>query len=655
MELRDSFEQILRHINTWLCTVITMSARPLSTSVGRLSSHVLSNAGPRASRRFAAVTLPQTRAPSVAPQTRPFTCSVPSRNSNPSDNGNEEAKSRQAPAEKSTTEPAEETPDEPWYLQVEPPSQPPVHEPAPLPAIPAGSPAVLEPVLKYVNEEMGLDDLELLDLRSFDPPPALGPNVIMLFGTARSERHLHVASGRLVRWLRYNYKVEANADGLIGAGELKTKLRRLRRKAKLLGSSNIATQGGDDGITTGWICVNLGIVGGEGAEEARFDESGQMSGFGSTVMETGSTIVVQVMTEARRAELDLETLWKDSLERNQRQNQTFSSAPSRQDREMQQDWEKHVSRPAGARRPLAGYNQRRSYSTERMVSSEPAIPEHEAESLLHLAQRGILQLQMAPRDKECSEDLRDRHLNLLNMIFSPSLNESHAPQQLALTDDLLRLLSQRSPNVISNDVIVALVEAIANSGSKSPLLERAQANVESLMAIKQLPCLDDAQMINMLRTYGAQGNWDRFWDVWRMAPRFQRARSEELYAEVFEAAAASGDVHVCRDALRRCVPSMEFERPRVLPEDRVYEAVLQCVAVADPSAIATADKVAAGEASWQLMNYLGPSSPHKEERARQLFERQRDREFVVMVHELRDTRDMMAAEKGQIHEDGLEI
>src|SRR5690606_2413854 len=106
-----------------------------------------------------------------------------------------------------------------------------------LPTIPPGSPDILEPVVKYVYEEMGLDDLDLLDLRDFDPPPALGQNLIMLFGTARSERHLHVASGRLVRWLRYNYKLEADADGLIGPGELKTKLRRLRRKAKLLGSN----------------------------------------------------------------------------------------------------------------------------------------------------------------------------------------------------------------------------------------------------------------------------------------------------------------------------------------------------------------------------------------------------------------------------------
>ena len=257
--------------------------------------------------------------------------------------------------------------------------------------------------------------------------------------------------------------------------------------------------------------------------------------------------------------------------------------------------------------------------------------------------------------KDCTEDLRDRHLNLLNIIFSPSLNESHAPEQLALTDDLLRILSQRSPNVISNDVIVALVEAIANSGSKSPLLERAQANIESLMTVKGLPCLDDAQMINMLRTYAAQGNWDRFWEIWRMPPRFHRARSEELYAEMFEAVTASRNVLVCMDALRHYVPAMQFETPRVFPTDRVYAAVLECIGVADPTAVPTADKVAAGEALWEDMNFRSAHTPRKEERAKELFERQRDREFVLMVHDLRHTREMMAAQMGQIHEDGLEI
>ncbi|KAL2020455.1 hypothetical protein VTK56DRAFT_8421 [Thermocarpiscus australiensis] len=200
--------------------------------------------------------------------------------------------------------------DVPWYLQVEPPRHPTLlHEPQPLPDIPEGSPKLMEPLLKFVSDELGLDDLSLLDLREMDPPPALGPDLLMLFGTARSERHLHVSADRLVRWLR-GRGVAATADGLLGRNELKIKLRRIARKAKLLGSSGVA-RGGDDGISTGWICVNLGQVEGSHQEMKLVDEEGRPTGFG--VPRTGTTVVIQMLTESKRQDLDLETFWRDTL------------------------------------------------------------------------------------------------------------------------------------------------------------------------------------------------------------------------------------------------------------------------------------------------------------------------------------------------------
>ncbi|KKA28997.1 hypothetical protein TD95_004143 [Thielaviopsis punctulata] len=234
-------------------------------------------------------------------------------------------------------------PDMPWYLQVDPPLQTPTHLGSAPPSPPTDSPAILEPLIKYAFEDMGLDDMTILDLRTFDPPPALGPNLIMLFGTARSERHLHVASARLVRWLRYNYHMEAAADGLIGAGELRTKLRRLRRKAKIMGSGTVLHRGGDDGISTGWICVNLGTVGNTVSEELRVDDAGKMSGFGGST--DGTTIVLQVMTESRRAELDLEGLWTRSLEGNRKMREKLM-APLDENYKpaMPNNWDKKLRR-----------------------------------------------------------------------------------------------------------------------------------------------------------------------------------------------------------------------------------------------------------------------------------------------------------------------
>ena len=211
-----------------------------------------------------------------------------------------------------TPAPESDASDVPWYLQVEPPRHPTlIHEPAPLPDIPDEAPKLVEPLLKFAADELGLDDLSLLDLREMDPPPALGPSLIMVFGTARSERHLHVSADRLVRWLR-GRGITATADGLLGRNELKIKLRRIARKAKMLGNAGVP-RGGDDGISTGWVCVNLGLVGGSHQEVEVVNEEGMTTGFG--VPQTGTTIVVQMLTESRRQDLDLESLWGGMLKR----------------------------------------------------------------------------------------------------------------------------------------------------------------------------------------------------------------------------------------------------------------------------------------------------------------------------------------------------
>ena len=117
-----------------------------------------------------------------------------------------------------------------------------------------------------------------------------------------------------MRWLR-GHGIVADADGLLGRNELKTRLRRKARKAKLLGNPGIEP-GGSDGISTGWICVNLGTIGSSLLEKEIVDDFGKITGFG--VADTGDTVVVQVMTDSRRKELDLERLWTGQLKRAER-------------------------------------------------------------------------------------------------------------------------------------------------------------------------------------------------------------------------------------------------------------------------------------------------------------------------------------------------
>jgi hypothetical protein len=192
-----------------------------------------------------------------------------------------------------------------------------------LPEIPPNPPPLLEPILKHLSIDIGLDDLSLLDLRKLDPPPALGGNLLMILGTARSEKHLHVSADRFCRWLRTEYALKPYADGLLGRNELKLKMRRKARRARLLGSVISVHNGDDDdGIRTGWICANVGLIG-EGdatTEESAYSDdvmtSDDFVGFGGHI--SGVKLVVQMLTEAKREELDLETLWGGFLSRQER-------------------------------------------------------------------------------------------------------------------------------------------------------------------------------------------------------------------------------------------------------------------------------------------------------------------------------------------------
>ncbi|KAK5059973.1 hypothetical protein LTR84_009856 [Exophiala bonariae] len=238
----------------------------------------------------------------------------------------------------------------PWYLQVEepaPPSTPilPLLSRQEIPPLPENPPPILSPVLEFLSTQIGLDDLVLLDLRHLDPPPALGSNLLMIIGTARSVKHLNVSADRLCRWVRKEYKLRPFADGLLGRNELKLKLRRKARRLKMaqsVGNTTMEQSNVDDGITTGWICVNMGLVDvdipssqayvigdqaqsqieEDGAEEEEYvnpPEEDTYVGFGS--QSTAPRIVVQMFTDEKRADMDLEGLWAGRNTRRARQAQ----------------------------------------------------------------------------------------------------------------------------------------------------------------------------------------------------------------------------------------------------------------------------------------------------------------------------------------------
>lgn len=215
----------------------------------------------------------------------------------------------------------------PWYLQVDMPQRAsnPLLERQQIPKLPSDPPPLLKPMLEHISIDLGLDDLIIFDLREIDPPPALGANLIMVLGTARSEKHLHVSAERFCRWLKTAHKLNPYADGLMGRGELKLKLRRKLRRARLLSSvGSSETSFTDDGLRTGWICVNVGTIqDGRASVEDLSMQHGYV-GFGSKA--EGAKVVIQMLTKEKREELDLEELWGNTLKWHEKKKDRISKA-----------------------------------------------------------------------------------------------------------------------------------------------------------------------------------------------------------------------------------------------------------------------------------------------------------------------------------------
>ncbi|KAJ9631135.1 ATPase synthesis protein 25 mitochondrial [Knufia peltigerae] len=254
----------------------------------------------------------------------------------------------------------------PWYLEVEDPEPPVPTSPLlalqEIPPLPDNPPQILSSVLDHLSTQIGLDNLTLLDLRHIDPPPALGANLIMVIGTARSVKHLNVSADRFCRWARKEYKLRPFADGLLGRNELKLKLRRKARRMKLAQSvgNTMATRDSDDGITTGWICVNMGPVDeavlpeeqtvtessvadskplpdefAEDEEDEYINPPDDYVGFGSRI--NSPRIVVQMFTEQKRLEMDLEGLWDVRNTRRARKANRANAAVEEIQREQEEE------------------------------------------------------------------------------------------------------------------------------------------------------------------------------------------------------------------------------------------------------------------------------------------------------------------------------
>ncbi|PWY87524.1 hypothetical protein BO70DRAFT_385808 [Aspergillus heteromorphus CBS 117.55] len=353
----------------------------------------------------------------------------------------------------------------PWYLQEESTAAdaPQTSSRDNIPELPDNPPAILPALVDYVFKDIGLDELKIIDSRGLETPPALGANVIMIIGTARSVKHLNVSADRLCRWLRSTYKLTPYADGLLGRNELKIKLRRKARRARLTSRSGRIFDEKDDGITTGWICVNAGVV-----EKAPVDSEVdyQFEGFGHTA--AGTRVVVQIFTEEKREEVDLESLWQRALDRAELAKQKYpevdSAAPSREVRPSNSINISHSDRDTGHvfRFPTSPtFEQRRQFhSNPRLINpmAEHDVTPAESSSLskgLDHPNSGVKTNSEAYKLFDYLSDLTDEQARI---------ELGHGPEDRESTDFLMMYycLSGRS----TEDQVVARINLMCHAVSR---------------------------------------------------------------------------------------------------------------------------------------------------------------------------------------------
>ncbi|KAK7206121.1 hypothetical protein BZA70DRAFT_309846 [Myxozyma melibiosi] len=175
----------------------------------------------------------------------------------------------------------------PWYLRTaESMKEQEEKVVEPLPEMPKNSPKQLESILKYVIDDLGLQEVAVSDLRSM--MTVFGNDAIMVVCTARSERHLNRAAEELRVHLKREFRSKPRIEGLVGKERMKVQERRIKKKlSRYTGDMNSYEKDLRSQNSNSWVFVKTGIEG----------------------------IHVHIITGERRWELDLEGLWGHEMPR----------------------------------------------------------------------------------------------------------------------------------------------------------------------------------------------------------------------------------------------------------------------------------------------------------------------------------------------------
>ncbi|CAR29196.1 ZYRO0G02948p [Zygosaccharomyces rouxii] len=184
---------------------------------------------------------------------------------------------------------------------------------------PSNSPDSLRHISQYLCDELGLSDIIIFDLRKGEFETAAAKiSDFMVIATARSPKHCQTSFDKLNSLIKQEYESVAYVEGQFNAREEKKRQRRLARKPKLSSNStsNVPTES--------WFLIDCKV----------------------------DKIFVNILTENRRQEINLEELYAPEHERHKYERKESSV----EGREAPQE----DDILAGLRRLV---NQRRQYST----------------------------------------------------------------------------------------------------------------------------------------------------------------------------------------------------------------------------------------------------------------------------------------------------
>ncbi|KAJ5677955.1 ATPase synthesis protein 25 [Penicillium maclennaniae] len=534
----------------------------------------------------------------------------------------------------------------PWYLQEEsPPTETRPVSGDHIPEIPENSPEILPTLLEYTYKDLGLDSLKLHDLRGLEIPAALGANVIMIIGTARSVKHLNVSADRLCRWLRSTYKLSPYADGLLGRNELKIKLRRKAKRARAASAAGAFIDEKDDGITTGWICVNAGVID-KNAPRAELSDIG-FEGFGQ--VDTGTSVVVQIFTEEKRAET-FERAEKKRLQDAQNNPPAASQSsatgsspfgPSGQKRYLHsaQDLSPNTNTDGSSLSDVLAATsgsqmiRGKDMSTESLLKMLVNLPHESARNELGTGPEDrestlFLQLLYASLPPSMAEsEVTHLRLNLFSIAvsrqhpayskeelfstFSGLLNDGHDLSDDLAFEVLAALLTPRvenfqqpSPYLPESDIELALqvLDRLSLRGSLislQPLLLGSPPHKSALRSTNSKRWTD-SQRQKLARlskiVAAAEVPFDapearklmvtlfRCEDYDGFWPTLKGARrTREDYAQLFQLHADLGDELRARDCLSAWVPMMAREQNPIVLQGPLVNSLMHCLLVADPN------------------------------------------------------------------------